>query len=293
LLLVMICFAGLTACAKGGSADSAASPAPSATASPSGSAGPAATGTGAPSSLPVATTVAAVAATSAPTVVTTVPAAAVASSSPAPKKVAFSDIAGTLAAKQIVELAQLGVVDPTSGKFRPHDPITRGDYVRWLVRANNAYFGPSQQIRLPEVASNQTFVDVPPSDPNYKYIQGMSDAGLVIGIDAKHFAPNRLLTREELIAIYEGRCSNGGNYSHIAQISDAQLGFKDDSQIAHQYWDAFNYDHWNGGNLQRIFGVVGMFHPRQPVTREEAAISVSVILNGSADAAVQATSGSS
>jgi hypothetical protein len=282
--------AGLSACAKTTTTDTAASASPAPSVASPGTASSASVAVAAgPSSLPA--TAPSIAATTAPATMATAAPASAAPTTPAQKTITFSDISGTLAQKQIIELAQLNVIDPTSGAFRPHDPITRGDYVRWLVRANNVYFASDRQIRLPETAGNQTFVDVPPGNPNYKYIQGMADAGLVIGIDAKHFAPDRLLTREELIAIYEGRWSNGGNYSHIAQISEAQLGFKDDSQIAHQYWDAFNNDHWNGGNLQRIFGIVGMFHPRQHVTREEAVISVSVIQNGSADNSVTVVPG--
>lgn len=262
VLSALFVAAAVAGCAKTASTDSAA-------ASPSAG----------------ATALATVAVVATPTSVPSVAVAAVATSPPAkPANGNYTDIGGTLAHKQIVELAELGVVDPLNGTFRPHDTLTRGDYVRWLVRANNVYFGTDQQIRLPETTSEQTFVDVPPSNANYRYIQGMADAGLVVGIDAKHFAPDRPITREELLAIFDGRASNGGKYDHVPNLDQSQLGLKDANMISRPYWDAMNWDHWNAGNLRRVFGTIGVLHPQQPATREEAVISISVINNGSADA---------
>jgi hypothetical protein len=78
-------------------------------------------------------------------------------------KAAFTDINGADGADAIRQLAFLGVLDNTSGQFRPHDPISRAEYVRWLVRANNAYFTthPEKRIRLAETGQ-ATFLDVPP-----------------------------------------------------------------------------------------------------------------------------------
>lgn len=304
LLLLVFCAAVVTACSNSSSSTSSSSPSPvpsvsAATDVGEASASPSASGE-TTSAAEVAATQAAISAAPAPVASANPTVAATAAVALAPaatptrnassklKKVALTDISGTLAQKQIIELAQLGAIEPATGKFHPHDPLTRGTYVRWLVLANNRYFDSSQQIRLPEDTSNQAFVDVPPSNPNYKYIQGLADAGFVVGIDAKHFAPDRPITREELMAIYEGRVSNGGNYSNISNIADSQLGFKDADQISKHYWGAFNQDHWNGNNLRRIFGEIGIFHPQRPATREEAVISISVIGTGSADSTVQA-----
>jgi hypothetical protein len=274
LLISLFIAAAVAGCSKTASSDATAT-SPSPAASVDASAAPDATATSSDADGSPA---------AAATAVATV---AVATSAPAkPTGGNYTDIGGTLAHKQIIELAELGVVDPVNGKFRPHDTLTRGDYVRWLVKANNVYFGTDQQIRLPETTSEQTFVDVPSSNPNYRYIQGLADAGFVVGIDATHFAPNRPITREELLAIYDGRASNGGKYDHVPNLDDSQLGLKDANAISRPYWDAMNWDHWNAGNLRRIFGSIGVLHPQQPATREEAVISISVINNGSADASV-------
>jgi hypothetical protein len=244
--------------------------------SPSASAGPAMTA--APSSVsPLA------AATLSVSVATSAPAAAVAgpSASPGTPSVHFTDVAGTFAEKQITAEAALNVYDSTSGAFRPHDPLTRAEYVRWLVRANNIYFAkaPAKQIRLAETAADPIFVDVAPSNPDYKYIQGMADAGYVIGIDKTHFAPARNLTREELIAIIVSRDQNGRPGTQAAAPDQS---FSDANSISKPYWGAFHDDSWDygmntRGNVNRIFGTVKTLHPKRAATRGEAAIALAVI----------------
>ena len=64
-----------------------------------------------------------------------------ASVTPAPPpmpSVGFTDIEGVQGRKEIVQLAQIGVLDSTGGLFHPGDPIKRRDFVRWMFKANNA-----------------------------------------------------------------------------------------------------------------------------------------------------------
>ena len=53
-------------------------------------------------------------------------------------KATLTNIAGINGERQIVELARLAVVDPDSGAFEPGRAIERRDFIRWLVKANNA-----------------------------------------------------------------------------------------------------------------------------------------------------------
>jgi hypothetical protein len=208
------------------------------------------------------------------------------------KTVALTDIDGTSGQKAIVDLAELGVIEPATGAFHPHAPLTRATFVRWLVKANNAEFiSDVNMIRPTETADSPTFVDVPPSQPDYKYIQGMADAGFVIGIDAKHFAPSRNITREELIAIYQSRVSDA-KIPPVTSVAGMGIDFTDADKISKPYWGAFNQA-WYGFyklNIQRIFGDIKTFHPQRPATRAEAAIAVSVIKNADAASTLAATS---
>jgi hypothetical protein len=231
------------------------------------------------------------AATAAAPAAATVAPAAAATATPAPDPLAaaqFTDINGIFAEKAIREEAVLGVFNKTSGPFNPYGTLTRADYVRWLVLANNAIFknAPSSQIRLAEPDSDQTFVDVPKSNPNFKYIQGMVNSGFVIGINKNHFAPDRPLTREEMIAILNSRYMNGSK-NPVADAPPTQY-LNDGNQVSKPYWGLIDYDFsqpgYNPGfgNINRIFGTTKTLHPLKPATRAEAAIAIQRISNGDA-----------
>ncbi|HEV3089469.1 MAG TPA: S-layer homology domain-containing protein [Candidatus Elarobacter sp.] len=216
-------------------------------------------------------------------------------------KISFTDITGVEGAEAIRQLAFLGVLDGTSGQFRPHDPITRGEYVRWLVKANNAYFAsrPEKRIR-PAETGQPTFVDVPSADGDFKYVQGMSDAGYVIGVDKNHFAPSRNLTREELVAILISRDNEGSampnagppstwNYSGGGGTLSVQLTDRD--KVSKPYWGAFQVNNGWGNSyamdvLHRVYGTIKVFHPQQLATRADAAIALQEIDHANAASVV-------
>jgi hypothetical protein len=205
--------------------------------------------------------------------------AAVATPTPNPTaSVHFTDIFAEPAIKQE---ATLGVFDATTGKFNPYGTVPRAEYVRWLVMANNVYFKsqPDKQIRLAEANSRQSFVDVPKSNPDFKYIQGMANSGFLIGIDKNHFAPSRPLTREEMIAILMSRDANsaalpkaippsGWNYS--AGGWSLSVDFTDRNKVSKPYWGAFQLNNGWGNSyavqeVKRIYGNTKVFDPQKTV----------------------------
>lgn len=202
---------------------------------------------------------------------------AVAKKSPAP--VTFEDVKGVFAEKEIIQLAQLGIFDTTSGKFNPQAPITRAEFVRWLVRANNAIFAasPDKTLRLPETGK-ATFSDVPPTHPDFRYIQGMTNAGFVIGNDAKTFNPNQILTREQMLAI---KVALDHRVAIDRYTGGAPGGWTDSNKISKQYWPAVYVESvfQNNANVGRTFGTIKTLKPQAPVTRGEAAVCISAIGN--------------
>lgn len=219
-------------------------------------------------------------------------AAAVATPSGSPdplSAVHFTDVSGIYAEKPIKQEAVLGVFGTKDGKFNPYGAITRGDYVRWLVLANNAYFSsPAEVIRLAEPNSEQSFVDVPKSDPNFKYIQGLANAGFLVGIDKTHFAPARNITREEMLAILISRDLHGRFDSVSLDRVKSDTGLADADKISKPYWGAIDADHWSNifgsaNSLSRVFGPVKNLHPQQLATRADAAVAISLIQTHSAD----------
>lgn len=194
-----------------------------------------------------------------------------------PETVEFEDIKGVPGEKEIIQLGKLGVFDTTSGKFNPKKPITRAEFVRWLVRANNAIFAdlPDRTLRLPET-KKATFSDVAPTNKDFPYIQAMADAGFPIAYEGKTFKPNQVLTREEMLAI---KVALDRRNALNTDLGSPPGGWTDSAQISKKYWPAVYTESIVQGNanIGRIFGSVKSFQPQAPVTRAEAAICASAI----------------
>jgi hypothetical protein len=122
---------------------------------------------------------------------------------------------------------------------------------------------------------------VPPSNPDYKYIQALANAGFVIGIDPRHFAPDQNLTREQLVAIKVGVDLGGDPYKNSG-LGDVKVvyPFSDVDQISKRYYDAFYGDDFDGSkNIPRIWGNIKTFQPQRSVTRAEAALALDKVGN--------------
>jgi hypothetical protein len=205
-------------------------------------------------------------------------------------QVSFTDINGDFGQQAIQDEAALGILDSATGAFKPDAPITRAQFVRWLVKAENVYFKDtvSKQIRLAKTGPAQ-FVDVPVTNPDFPYIQGLANAGYVIGIDKKHFAPNSVLTREQLIAI-KAAVDEGGNIQPYPGVQSF-LDYTDTAKINPVYATAIHEDASvrTTRNIARIWGALKTFSPKKPVTRSEAAIAIWEINDGSAAVALGRT----
>ena len=231
-------------------------------------------------------------AAAAPTQTVQATVAPAASTAPAPGavKVHYTDVSGIYAEQAIDDEGSLGILDTTSGAFRPDAPISRAEFVRWLVKANNVYTSadPTKRIGLAQ-SSPPTFVDVPKSDPDFKYIQGLADAGYVIGINATHFAPTQWMTREEMVAI-KAPVDEG----QAIELSPSDVGFlvfSDRNSINPQFVSDVHEDFSvrTTQNIGRVWGSIKVFHPRQPLTRAEAAIAIAEVGKGSAAVALGRT----
>jgi S-layer homology domain len=256
--------AGATSAAATAAATAIASPAANATSSASTAANASATTT-----------------TSTTTTATTQPAAVT---------VAFTDISGNYAEKAIVGLGQLGVLDSTSGAFQPSKPVLRREFVRWLFKTNNAVFAdtPGKQIHPAESGDKSGFTDVQSSDPDFKYIEGMDEAGISVGFPDKTFKGDQPLTHEQAIAI-KAVLDRGGvadRYRDAEHATFALPEWKDKTQISKAFAGAISTDHSDDeinsnatriDNVGRAFGAVAMFRPRAPVTRAQAAMLIQVI----------------
>jgi hypothetical protein len=213
--------------------------------------------------------------------------------------VTFSDIAGIFAETAIKQEAAAGLFGMKTGKFEPYGSIARGQFVQWLATINNMYFAkdPGTQIRYAEADSDQTFVDVPKGSRYFKYVQGMVNSGFVVGIDKTHFAPDRSLTREEMIAIMTSR-EQGANplpkagppatWSSTECAGSLGVPLSDRDKISKPYWGAFQANNGWGCSraydlVKRVYGNTKLFSPQKLATRADVAVLLQHV--GGADAA--------
>jgi hypothetical protein len=248
------------------------------TASSDASAAPDAAASTAPEA--VASTVPEAVASTAPEVVAT----DAASPGASPTMAALTDISGVNGEHEIAGFATLGVVDPVSGTFDPGAPIKRRDFIRWLVKANNVLWSgvPSKRLVPADKTETSAFPDVPSTDPDFPYVQGMKDAGYSVGFPDKTFKPDEPLTREQMFAIKD-TFDRGGIDPQLRKSLDyarntALPPWKDKASISKTYVVAIASG-LNGAesNFGRVYGASELFHPQKPVTRAQAAVLISVI----------------
>ncbi|MEG3973494.1 S-layer homology domain-containing protein [Microcoleus sp. herbarium8] len=193
----------------------------------------------------------------------------------------------------VADLAQLEVLkvrttenanlETNSTLPKPNKIITRREYARWLVAANNQIYASRQgkQIRLAVDSSEPAFSDVSKTDPDFSVIQGLAEAGVIpssLSVDTKDvkFRPDAPLTRETMILwkvpLDTRQILPTANIDGVKE----KWGFQDASKIESQASRAILADFNNGdlANIRRVFGFTTLFQPKKSVTRAEAAASL-------------------
>ncbi|MEB3311183.1 MAG: S-layer homology domain-containing protein [Snowella sp.] len=184
----------------------------------------------------------------------------------------------------IQDLGNLGVISPKTGNnFQANTPITRREYARWLVAANNQFYAtsPGKQIRLGDKNSSPAFSDVPATDPDFPSIQGLAEAGLIPSpltndSSAILFRPDTPLKREELIAWKVPLDTRKALPTASIDNLKETWGFQDTAKIDPKSWRAIYGDFQNGeqANIRRVFGYTTLLQPKKSVTRSEAAAAL-------------------
>jgi hypothetical protein len=190
----------------------------------------------------------------------------------------------------IQDLAALGVFSSASGnkstpsnQFEPGKIVTRREYARWLVAANNAMYAnnPAKQIRLAGESTQPAFSDVSPQNPDFPIIQGLAEAGLIpspLSGDATAvlFRPDAPLTREQLILWKLPLDTRQALPNATLDAVRETWGFQDVGKIDPKALRAVLADFQNGeqSNIRRVFGYTTLFQPKKPVTRAEAAAAL-------------------
>jgi len=193
----------------------------------------------------------------------------------------------------VADLSQLEVLkvrttesanlETASSLPKPNKIVTRREYARWLVAANNQIYVSRQakQIRLAVDSSEPAFSDVPKTDPDFSAIQGLAEAGVIPSSlsgetkDVK-FRPDAPLTRETMILWKVPLDSRQVLPTANIEGVKEKWGFQDASKIDSQASRAVLADFNNGdlANIRRVFGFTTLFQPKKSVTRAEAAASL-------------------
>ncbi|MDR5695870.1 MAG: phosphodiester glycosidase family protein [Armatimonadota bacterium] len=128
------------------------------------------------------------------------------------------DIRGHWAENRISALLARNIIDlGNGGRFQPDDPILRGKFIEWLVRAKGL------PLLRPVHAS---FEDVPPWHPAFPYVETAVAFGLVEG--GRRFLPEEAMTRIDgftLVVLALGYARES------AVLGDVSLPFTDTSSL--------------------------------------------------------------
>lgn len=185
----------------------------------------------------------------------------------------------------IEEVLALGVITSDAkgtkislGQLDPNKIITRREYARWLVAANNRIYQnqPGQQVRLATNTDQPAFSDITGKDPDFGAIQGLAEAGLIpsrLSGDQSiaTFNPDAPVTREQLILWKIPLDTRQALPTTSIEAVQQTWGFQDAARIDPLALRAVATDFQNGSlaNIRRVFGFTTLLQPQRPVTRAE------------------------
>ena len=192
--------------------------------------------------------------------------------------------------QQIESVAALNILTPYTAKgnveltkFAPNETITRGEYARWLIAANNRYYDddPGKKIYVVNQTDQPAFNDVKPNHPDFVAIQSLAEAGLIpsrLTEDSTNllFRPDAPLIREDLVTWKVPLDTRKSLPKASIEAIEESWGFQDAAKIEPSAIRALYADFQNGdrSNIKRMFGYTTLFQPKKSVTRAEAAASL-------------------
>nr|WP_231295655.1 S-layer homology domain-containing protein [Gloeocapsa sp. PCC 7428] len=188
-----------------------------------------------------------------------------------------------LSALGVLPLQATSKSNSATNQFEPNKTITRREYARWLVAANNRFYtdNPAKQIREASASTQPAFQDVPASDPDFAVIQGLAEAGLIPSplsgsSTTVLFRPDAPLTREQMI-LWKVPIDTRSSLPNASVDAVQQTwGFQDAAKIEPRALQAVLADFQNSdrANIRRVFGYTTLFQPKKTVTRAEAAAAL-------------------
>lgn len=166
----------------------------------------------------------------------------------------FSDLSEAEWAKEyIMGLYNMqAITKPEEGKFYPNREITRAEFIKIVVLANDMYTGSTTVVN---------FNDVSEGDWYYQYVKAAVNFSVIEGDDTGSFRPNDRITREDICVILSRLQSKAED----TQLDDL---FADDASIS-AYAKAAVYGMKKAGIVTGLGNNV--FEPKANATRAMAA----------------------
>ncbi|WP_411347832.1 S-layer homology domain-containing protein [Paenibacillus sp. WLX2291] len=180
-----------------------------------------------------------------------------------------ADIAQIPEKEQITKLLASGAVPLDSGEnFNPDEPITRSQFIHWMYGYDNKNIKPKD-------AKTPSFSDVDATNPDYKLIEGLQNAGVITGFPDGTMKLEKELTRQELTLLWGWYQRERSITNPIVDKSIMEFvlnKYKDGNTIGDTY--VFAVSHYakdEQHSLEQVFDVKDTLEPQQPVTRAQAA----------------------
>lgn len=200
----------------------------------------------------------------------------------AQQKISFTDISTSWAESHINSLAHKFIIEGTSqDKFSPTTSLTRAQFTALLVRSLG--LTSSNSTTTTNTTTNSTpakqvnFSDVPSTAWYTQDVATAYEAGLIQGISATKFAPDTIVTRQDLAVLLARALELTG-----VKLQQSKPGL-------HTYSDATDIQGYakDSINLLSQYGVIdgntnnkAKFDPQKPATRETAAGALHLLLRG-------------
>jgi hypothetical protein len=155
------------------------------------------------------------------------PAARAEEATSAARAAQYSDLSTSYAAKEIAALTASGILDGfDDGTFRPAEPVTRAQFAKVIASI----------LKLkaePEIAAR--FRDVPANAWYAGYTGALVKEGITDGVSEHEFAPDQLVTREELATFFMRALKLSKSAQSLPLDSSTFADFNDISPWAQHY----------------------------------------------------------
>ncbi|KAL5811228.1 hypothetical protein ACOSQ4_027796 [Xanthoceras sorbifolium] len=206
-----------------------------------------------------------------------------------PGKILVPAVVDQVQGQALVALQVLKVIEADA---QPGDLCTRREYARWLVSASSALSRNTMSKVYPAMyidnITELAFDDITPEDPDFSFIQGLAEAGLISSKLSQRdllsedpgpfcFSPESPLSRQDLVSwkmALEKRQLPEADRKILYQLS----GFIDIDKINPDAWPALVADLSAGeqGIVALAFGCTRLFQPHKPVTKAQAAVALAI-----------------